>query len=71
MSPVELLAGIDAQPRFCHDHLRASVGSDSLPVEYPADSSLRSEYSPISSLAVGASRGAEGQFLLSHRTAEQ
>ena len=51
VSPVELLAGVDADPHLgVHQFLHPSVASDSSPVEDPADGSLCSESwtSPIS-----------------------
>ena len=33
MSPVELFAGVDAQPRFVHEGLRPSLGYYYLPSE--------------------------------------
>ena len=69
MRPMELLAHIDTDPEggntSYHRYLLHSYGLPA-PVEEPADGSLRSESSPISSLAVGASIGAEGRFQSSH-----
>src|SRR5215210_4640488 len=74
VSPVELFAGVDADPHLVvHEDLHSSVAGDSSPVEYSADGSLCSEsWTSPSLLAVGVSlKGAEGRFLSSHRTAEQ
>ena len=68
--PVELLSDIDADPHSAHSCLPCVYGSE-VPWELPAVGSLRSDRSsPISSLAVGASQGAGGQILRSHRAAE-
>jgi hypothetical protein len=57
MSPVKLFSCIDARPGSVHDHLHPSFTA--LPLERPADGSLRSEFSPISISGRGL-RGGRG-----------
>ena len=72
VGPVGLFARIDSGSGLIHDRLPILVAC--LPAENSADGSYAASLGHRrrrSLLAVGASRGTEGRFLSSHRTAEQ
>jgi hypothetical protein len=75
MNPVELLSGVDADPGFVHGnlHLPWLAGTSILPSEAPPTAPYAASLGLRRSLlAVGtSSKGAEGRFPSSHRTAEE